>query len=374
MATKRNTLRYGFAAVVIALAVIGSSLYLTPAPVSGSTDFVVMLTDPPTVPDGTTSLMVTYTSIQVHVKYAGGTSEWKVSQTAGGQVDLLSLLSDSLTIASLSLPSGAVVDKVQFTITDASITIGQKTLPVEIVSNQLIFPINDTTLTGATTGVLIDIQPRVIQVDDVDANGQPVSYYVLLPSATAVVKKNVSESQRGVGNRNKLSDDDNDELEQAQAQASMDLSIVEGAAKTYVKIEADSKTKITVTLKNEGAESVVVRGLAVFGDFTFSKQMPSNSKGKGNEGGKDNDHPRAIPFLITSGGALVPRMGDDHEHGGLNSGYEILAGGTATFTFEGVLGMGSNGHGNTSPTTITGTVGNVYSIRIDGQTLDVTAS
>lgn len=339
MATKSNTLRYGFAALLIALTVIGSSLYFTPAPVSGSTNFVVMLTDPPTVPDGTTSLTVTYTSIQVHVKYSGGTSEWKVSQTAGGSVDLLSLQSNTLTIASLSLPSGAVVDKVQFTITAASITISGITYPVDLLSNQLVFPITDTTLTGTTTGVLIDLHPKVIQVDDVDANGAPVSYYVLLPSATAVVKKNVSESERGVGNRNKLSKDDDDELSQAQAQSSTELSIVPGAANTYVKIEAGDKTKIVVTLKNAGAESVVVRGLTVFGDFTFSKQMPSSSKGKGNEGGKENDHPRAIPFQITSNGKLVPRMGDDHGQGGLNSGYEIAAGATATFTFEDVLGM-----------------------------------
>ncbi len=371
LATKNKSIVYGLAAIVIALGVIGSSLVFTPPPVSGSTDFVVMLTDPPTVPDGTTSLKITYTSIQVHVKYTSGTSEWKVSQSAGGQVDLLTLTSDSLTIASLSLPTGSIVDKVQFTITDASITISGQTYPVKLLSNQLIFPIVDTTLTGTTTGVLLDLHPRVLQIDDVDANGAPVSYYVLLPSANAVVKKNVDESHRGVGNRNRLSDQDRDDLNRAAAQASKDLSFTSAS----IVVEANDKTKITVTVKNENlTQSIVVRGLAVFGNFTFSKAMPSSSKGNGNEGGKVNDHPRAIPFQITSDGKLVPRMGNEDGHGGMNSGFEIAAGGTATFTFEDVIGMNSHGQGKASPTIITAIIGSVYTVRVDSQTLEVTAS
>ena len=46
-ATKRLTLKYGLAAVLVALAIIGTTLFVTPKVVNAQTNFAVMLTDPP---------------------------------------------------------------------------------------------------------------------------------------------------------------------------------------------------------------------------------------------------------------------------------------------------------------------------------------
>jgi hypothetical protein len=73
LATKSLTLKYGGLAVVLALVIIGTTLYVNPMTANAQTNFLVMLTDPPNVPVGTTSLMVTYSDVQLYVTPSGGT-------------------------------------------------------------------------------------------------------------------------------------------------------------------------------------------------------------------------------------------------------------------------------------------------------------
>ncbi len=101
------TLKYGLAAVLVAIAIIVVALFanplssLTPNQTLAGTSFLVMLTDPPTVPAGTTVLNLTYSNVTLHIAYPNGTSEW-LPVNASGTVNLFSLVNMSQTIASTS--------------------------------------------------------------------------------------------------------------------------------------------------------------------------------------------------------------------------------------------------------------------------------
>lgn len=368
LATNRLTLRYGLAAIVIAVAVIGSSLILGPKTVKAQTNFVVMLTDPPNVPEGTTKLEVTYSNIQLHVKYSDGTSQWVASQESG-EVDLLSLVSVSQTIASVNLPTGSTVDKLQFTISSAKATIKDVEYDVDILSKQLIVNLKETKLDGTNTGALIDLRPTLYEIRSVDSDGAPVSYYVLVPSANAVLKSNVSEEHSKVGAKKHLTDDENEELEDEYVKASRDVTI-KGAT---LSVDANGVTSISVTLLNKGTKSVMIHGLTIHGDFNFPKA--DSSKGN-SQNDKDDDHPRTIPFQI-SGDKLIPRIGGDDEHKENDKGFELTSTTEKTFTFTGKIQMKPDEHGKATPITITPIKDGKYTIRVSGegsQTFEVTAT
>ena len=65
----------------------------------------MLLTDPPTVPNGTTAVYVTYSGLAVHIAGAGNNSGWHVLN-AQGSIDLMSIINVSQTIASANIQSG----------------------------------------------------------------------------------------------------------------------------------------------------------------------------------------------------------------------------------------------------------------------------
>jgi hypothetical protein len=177
MATKRLSLKYGAAAVIVALAIIETSLYANTAlnPTSmttqtGQTSFLVMLTDPPNVPRGTTQLNVTYSSIQLHVVASDGSSNWVAAQKSG-RVNLLSLVNMTQTIATLSLPTGSTVDKLQFEISAAEAKVSDKVYPVTMLSDNLLVSLRETKLNGTKTGALIDLRPTLVQINAMNSTG-----------------------------------------------------------------------------------------------------------------------------------------------------------------------------------------------------------
>lgn len=108
MASRQAT-KYGVVAAALAFAIIAVAIVATPylGNTAGTTtsngsagsstsqqanqqagNFLVLLTDPPTVPAGTTQLNVTYSGISLQVKLANGSSV-SVPVTASGTVDLL---------------------------------------------------------------------------------------------------------------------------------------------------------------------------------------------------------------------------------------------------------------------------------------------
>ncbi len=388
MATKRLSLKYGAAAVLVALAIIGTSLItntmLNPTGQSpqsvGHTSFLVMLTDPPNVPRGTTQLNVTYSSIQLHVVYSDGSSNWVAAQESG-RVNLLSLVNVTQTIATLSLPTGSTVDKLQFKISEAETKISGKDYPVTMLSDTLLISIKQTKLNGTKTGALIDLRPTLVQINATNSTGGSVSYFVLAPSASAIVKSNVSETQSTIGCKSKLNDDDNKELDREYKRASNNVTVTQSSLSVNGNV-----TTLSVTIKNIGKTNATLSSLTVSGDFNVTSSLvkwyKENGWGMPSQGGMHGgsmmmDRPKTIPFKI-SGSTLTPILGDTFRMDGQGASRLVLIPGeTATLTFNGVIKLNVDGRGRSSQVAVIPVKGNSYTIHLmseNYQTFKVTAS
>ncbi len=383
MATKSLSIKYGAAAIVMALAIIGTSLFVnnsvTPTGTAvgkGLTNFIVMLTDPPTVPYGTTELNVTYSSIQLHVIARDGTSNWVASQESG-RVNLLSLVNVTQTIATLSLPTNSTVDKLQFTLSSATSNVSGVVYPVTLLSNQLLINIRSVKLNGTTTGALIDLRPTLIEINASNSTGGSVKYFVLSPSATAVVKSSVNETQKSIGCRVRLQDKENKEIADEYRRSSNNVTITD--AKFSVK---GNTTTLSVTIKNIGKANATLSSLTMNGEFntTFSwvvkTQFTMGKNDMMSGGNMMKDHPESIPFKI-SGGKLIPIFGDNEVDNGLGAGKLVIKPGqSTTLTYTGVLQLRSDGRGKSPSVVVTPMVGKEYTVRImstGNQSLKVTA-
>ncbi len=226
--SKRWTLKYGSAAVFIAVAIIAVALLANPTflpkPVSATATFAVMLTDPPTVPGGTSLLNLTYADVLLHIAYPNGTVEW-LSVNASGTVNLFSLINMSQTLASITIPLGSYVDKIQFNIADVTAVINATTYDVTVLSDKLIINVKNSCVNQTLSGVLLDFNPTLVQIQAVDADGTLVDYYVLVPSATATIVTDLSEEHTKVGTIIKIGQNHKEKLKHVEEEASSNVKI-----------------------------------------------------------------------------------------------------------------------------------------------------
>ena len=186
---RKWTFRYSLAAVIAAILIISIAMIANPSllpKTSAKTSFAVLLTDPPNVPAGTTVLNLTYSDIALHLTHSDGTSEW-ISVGASGTVNSFSLVNMSQTIAATTIPAGSTVDKVQFTIASVDALINGTTYNVTTLSNTLVLSVANSQINQTLSGVLVDFNPTLVEIQSVDGNGNLVNSYVLVPSATATL-------------------------------------------------------------------------------------------------------------------------------------------------------------------------------------------
>jgi hypothetical protein len=378
-------LKYGGAAVLVAITLIAAVtltnpiLFPTETPKS-SFSFLVLLTDPPTVPAGTTMLNLTYTDVSLHVTYLNGTAKW-LSVNASGTVNLFTLVNMSQTIASTTLPSGSTVDKIQFTISSVQAKVDGTVYPVTVLSNQLIISIANSQKLNQTLGVLFDFQPTLVQIQARNSTGGIVNYFVLVPSATATVVTNVSSDHLKVGTIVKLEENDKVKLIRVVQETSRKIVITNASLSVNGNV-----TNFSVTFKNDGNTNATISGLTLHGLFNVSStKMQNNQNDEGHN--KNNDmeieHPDTIPFKI-NGTSLVPLLGsDDDEHEGIGrvSSLTLQSGQSVTLSFSGVIQLkpehDEEKERHTPQTIITPIPGETYTVRLMGegfQTFKVTAT
>jgi len=278
---------------------------------------MVMLTDPPTVPAGTTMLNLTYSNVTLHAVYPDGSSGW-LSVNASGTVDLFSLVNMSQTIASTSIPSGSTVDQIQFTIASVDATVNGTVYTVTPLSSTLVMPIANSKVNKTLSGVLVDFNPTLVLIQGTNSTGSVVDYYVLVPSATATVVTSLSRAQVKVGTIVELGKNDREKLVRVVESFSEDLTIVNASLSVSGNV-----TSLSVTLKNTGDISFRICGLTLHGDFNMTSIV-----GKRTRLG-------TIPFKV-NGTSLVPLLGADSASL-ITSALTLEPGQNATLTFSGVL-------------------------------------
>lgn len=378
------TLKYGLAAVLVAIVVIAVALFanpmslITPSQTSGGASFLVMLTDPPTVPNGTTILDLTYSNVSLHVTYPNGTSEW-LPVNASGTVNLFSLVNMTQTIASTTIPTNSFVDKIQFTIADVDAKVNGTVYSVTALSSTLVMSIANSQVNQTLSGVLIDFNPTLVQIQATDANGTLVYYYVLVPSATATIISDLSKEQIKVGTIVELGQNNRAKLMHVVEQFSKNVTIV--SASLSVKGNA---TSLSVTIKNNGNVTFKIFGLTLHGEFNATRTWEKDRK---HEMITEKIHPDTIPFKA-NGSSLIPLFGDqgDHEEQGdmddngnmKISSLTLQPGQNVTLSFNGVIQLQPEEDRNNGPAmVVTPIVGGNYTIRLMGegfQTFEVTAS
>jgi hypothetical protein len=379
---RRWTFKYGLAAVIVAVAIIGVSLFanLTNTPVvptvptvEGAT-FAVLLTDPPTVPAGTTQLNLTYTDVLLHVIYPNGTDEW-LPVGAEDTVNLFSLVNMTQTIASITIPLNSTVDKVQFTIADVTAVVNEQTYNVTSLSDTFVVKVVNGAVNKTLSGVLIDFNPTLVQIQASDENDATVYYYVLVPSANAIIVENLTSAHVKVGTIIEIGENNRVRLVRVKEDFSKNLTIVSATLTVN-----GNTTGLSVTLKNEGEVAFRIFGLTLNGEFNTTQNWGLKPFGHGwREDYRVRIHPETIPFKL-NGTTLVPLYGTfwKHELGKPFSSVTINPGETVTLNFNGVIALYTFLRQDQNPLfTITPIVDNDYTIRLMGegfQTYTVTAT
>ncbi|MHB1868163.1 MAG: DUF4382 domain-containing protein [Nitrososphaerales archaeon] len=175
MSSRSNVFMSGAIAAIIAIVLIGGIVTTgilntksTETLVSGSGTLAVLLTDPPTVPNGTTAVFITYSGLAIHVADAGNKSGWHVLN-AQGKIDLMSIINVSQTIASSNIQSGNF-NTLAFNITSATVTFNHANYSAYMVyqDHTLFIPIHGgiSITNGQTTAAVIDLTPTILLLGD----------------------------------------------------------------------------------------------------------------------------------------------------------------------------------------------------------------
>src|SRR5579862_3028624 len=147
--------------------------------------FSALITDPPTVPIGTSDVYMSYSSLLVHEAGAGNSSQYWYSVGGPGTIDLMQSVNISQTIGLASIPSGIAFDQIGFNVSAVTVTYNQENYSASLPSSndKVLETIPGGVTVGAsqTQAVLIDMSPKVLQL------GSNSNQFAFLPSAKAYV-------------------------------------------------------------------------------------------------------------------------------------------------------------------------------------------
>ena len=274
MSVKKRTISYGIAAIVVAIAVMGAVFLANPllgitpnqtisktglnGPGGNSIPMVIQITDPPNVPNGTTSLNLTYSGFSFHVINNGETNPgtW-VNASVSGTVDLLSLVNVSRTVALVQLPNGSSVDYIKFNITRVTINVNGSNYPVLLENSILTIPLTGGGTLENLSSTLLELSPTIHE----ETNGTTIQF-VLVPSATGIVRSTgVATDETQIGSERQLSSSDQRDLGGAYGNISISSAFLTVAGNT---------TSMSLTIRNNGNVSVILTGITVEGNFNTS--------------------------------------------------------------------------------------------------------
>ena len=396
--------RYGIAAVVVAGIIITSSfLYLgAPTQLQGGTStsskpplsstsstsstsgvlgaasqLVIQLTDPPEVPELTSSLNMTYTSLSVLVGEPTGhqgqlnTTTLTIAPSGGNAtLELLRLQNISQTLGTVTLPNDSVIYSATFTISSIKIDVNGTLSAVTLAggATTLTVTISNPHELRGTNVALLQLNPFVVQTP---------AGYELIPSSVGVIRYSAGEGEGQTGSFHQLDENDTEALENVYGNVTATLNVLSVSG---------NNTTITVEVKNTGNGSVVLNAIGIHGNFTAVGQCENgdphdnDSDGSNNCHGHDHNHSTEVVFVpvnqAVSGAAcanltmqLVNGDFNDHEEGGLT----LAQGQCADLTFSGVISFGDSNQ-TLVPSTTAGQIYDVHVIASNGANMGLTCT
>ncbi|HEV2226678.1 MAG TPA: DUF4382 domain-containing protein [Nitrososphaerales archaeon] len=312
---------YGLAGLVLAGMIIfsGSSLGLLNFGSSGVLS--VLLTDPPSVPEGVSAVYVTYSNIAVHVDNSGD-SGW-VTIAGAGTIDTLKLVNLSQTISSATIPSLSY-NLVAFDISSVKVDFMGTNYSATVNSPRLIVPIVGGVKVNSAhaAAALVDIQPTVLNLGDRSSPRFAVSAGA---RALQVPESEETPSMNEVGIKSSL--EGRSWLQSFRASHS-DALTSSGLTLTH--------NSFSFSVTNPGSESLTIR-LVVVTPASSGERLTAALGSLAN----------SFVFAVGSDGSLKLQAGASAQVQSVleASGYSLAQGATHQFTYLGAITslLGSNG-------------------------------
>ena len=315
---------YGVAGLVLASAVVfsGSALGFLNARSSGVLS--VLLTDPPTVPDGVSAVYVSYSGIAVHAE-GFGDSGW-VAVSGSGTINTMKLINFSQTISSGVVPSLSY-NLIAFNISAASVEFMGKNYSATVGSGRLTVPfvgglkVNSSNSAAA----LIDIQPTVLNLG---TQSSPDFTLAAGAKALQVPSGEVNDSMKALGHTFELQG--HGWFESFKAHHSDSL------ASSGLTLTSNS---FSFSVTNSGSDSEVLRMVVI------TPTSPRN----GEHGALDSAN-NGVVFSVGPDGSLELLSGGPMQVSSVfgGSGYSLAPGTTHHFSYSGTTSTMHGGQGITS--------------------------
>jgi hypothetical protein len=315
---------YGLAGLVIAGTAIftGSSLGLLSANPSGILS--VLLTDPPSVPDGVSAVFITYSNIAVHAS-GFGDSGW-VDVPGSGTIDTLDLVNTSRTISTAQVPS-LTYNLVAFNITSTVVDYMGRNYTVSASPARLTIPFASALKINASvpTAALVDISPTVLNFG---APGAPTFTMAAGGKALQVPSVEVEASMKTVGNVFPLQ---GHTWFQSFTASHSDNLTVSGLALT--------PNSLSFSAFNPGPDAITLRMIVVTLD-------PAKQKA----GAALNSVATSFDFAVGADGSLSLLSGASGAVGQVfqTPGYSLAGGAVRQFNYSGEIATLLGGEGITS--------------------------
>ncbi len=330
-------------AAVIAVALIVAAVYLPGSTIlgnktntsssgsstsgtSGSGSFAVLMTDPPTVPNGVTDLFMTYNKVGVHIAGDSNDSGWQIL-TESGTIDLMQSINVSQTIASANLQNGEKLNALGFNITSVIVTYnngtttGNYTADLVYGQSRLFVPIPGGIIinTSEDQAVMIDMTPKVLLL------GSPSDpTFAFLPSAVGYVIPNAEVSAQShlfIGERIRF--------QNSPQWGQWWRSILDNTSFAVQNVVL-APNGLSITVKNTGSVSIVFHFAAVTSDVSIS-------------GGSMPAPAISDIFVVEPSGALA-QLNTSSASAMLAqigaAGYLLAPGASVTFTYSGSVSIG----------------------------------
>jgi len=322
----------GVIAAVLAISLVGAYLYTqnislgtnssTTEATSGPTGtLAVLMTDPPTIPEGVTAVYMDYSNLAIHVSDAGNNSGW-TNLGSSGDINLLSIVNSTQTIAVANISNG-LFNAMKFNVSSAIVTFNGQNYTANLVYQKayllVTIPGGIRVTNGSTAGAVIDMTPTILLLGNTT---NPVFAFLPVAKGYTLPANSISIHPR-VG-------DHNDDQGSIAAQIH-DM--------THFQLGAVSLTpsSLSITVKNTGAATVDFRYVALTSTTSVSGGwVPANPFGPVS---KISEF-----FVVVPNGSLVPVTASTNR-GMIQTlamaGYTVAPHQSATFTYSGPVTIGA---------------------------------
>jgi hypothetical protein len=314
---------YGLAGLALAGAAIFSGSTLGLLTVGSSGILSVLLTDPPSVPNGVAAVYVSYSSIAVHA--TGPNDSGWVPFSGQGTIDTMKLVNLSQTISSGIVPA-LTYDMVEFNISEVQVAYMGSNYTATIASSKLVAPIvgGVEVSSSSPAAALIDIQPTILNLG---SRSSPEFTMAAGAKALMIPSDEVNDSMKHVGSNYTLQGHDWFQTFEAHHFDHITVSVLSLTSGSFA-----------FSVANGGSDPVTIRMVIL----TPLGQV----QGPGEEGeGMMGSMAGSVFFTVQSDGTLRLVGGTPGEVGSFlgTGGYTLASGGSHTFSYAGslasILGM-----------------------------------